>query len=111
MGILSEPSEFDRQFGTDVVQSAAEPIVTPKRVVIPLPVPEPFIDIAKHDERFGDFGKPEDMIAYLRQVNGVPDNAAVLTEYQPIRCVTYITFEWWEIEIKTKRRERAGGIH
>ncbi|WNM67700.1 hypothetical protein SEA_DROPSHOT_63 [Microbacterium phage Dropshot] len=107
MGIL-DISEFDRQFMTDVVQSAGEPVVTPRRVVIEQPAPSQSFDLHTDASRRGDFGTPDEMIAYLRQVNRIPDNASAVIEFEPIRRLTHITFEWWDIEIKVKRRDTLG---
>lgn len=78
--------------------SASEPVVEPKTVAVDIPDSMP---------RSGLWGEPRDIIRYVRDVNGVPDCAAVEIEESDVGHFTRITFTWWEIDALVLRE---GGL-
>lgn len=71
--------------------SASEPVIVPERREF---------DIDDNMVASGKWGEPRDIIRYLRDVNGVPDCAAVeIAEYDNFSTKgTRLVFTWWEID-------------
>ncbi|QYC54398.1 hypothetical protein SEA_PICKLES13_63 [Microbacterium phage Pickles13] len=82
--------------GQRSIISAREPIV--------VPCSREF-DIDDAMVASGKWGEPRDIIRYLRDVNGVPDCAAVeIAEYDNFSARgTRLTFTWWEIDALVPR--------
>lgn len=70
--------------------SASEPVVEPQSRVF---------EIDDDMVASGKWGEPRDIIRYLRDVNGVPDCAAVeVYTYEGMTRGTRLVFTWWEID-------------
>lgn len=76
--------------------SAREPIVTPQQREF---------DISDAMVASGKWGEPREIIRYLRDVNGVPECAAVeVNEYDNFSTKgTRLVFTWWEIDALVPR--------
>lgn len=85
--------------GQRMILSAREPIVVPQSRVF---------EIDDDMVASGKWGEPRDIIRYLRDVNGVPDCAAVeVYAYEGMTRGTRLVFTWWEIDALVPRE---GGL-